>query len=145
MWILRNIHARISALESGSVSGESLTALRSVVDDNAKALNELRATLERNERAVEAQAKLTQETRLAVSVGIQDVARAENRIKSTIARARAELKKRGLSHAGLEAEVAELRLVNGEGSEDGEVREVSENVESAAPPRRKIPGVPGTF
>lgn len=52
---------------------------------------------------------------LAVAEGIKNVERAENRIRATVSRARKQLEDSGVEHAGLEAEAAELRLIDGGG------------------------------
>lgn len=58
-------------------------------------------------------AKLT----LAVSDGIERVARAENRIQKTVTSARRAVREAGIEHAGIDAEFDELRPANGEGIE----------------------------
>lgn len=69
------------------------------------------------------------ETRLAVGEGIERVDRAERRIKNTVKRARGQLKELGYTDAGLEAEAAELQLVDDEGSRTEELPAVHDNVE----------------
>jgi len=71
---------------------------------------------------------------VAVDEGIERVGRSERRINATVARARKELKKLGYEDPGLEAEAAELRLVDGGGGEGGELPEVREGVEPADAP-----------
>jgi len=66
----------------------------------------------------------------AISEGIERTARAERRIGQTVARARAELKKRGYTDPGIEAEGKELRLLDADGGDEGRVPEVPEDVGS---------------
>jgi len=68
------------------------------------------------------------EMTFAVAEGIERTARAERRIGQTIARARAELQKRGFTDPGIEAEDRHLRLVNAEGGDGGGVSDVPEEV-----------------
>jgi len=60
----------------------------------------------------------------AIAEGIERTARAERRIGQTIARAKKELKERGFTDAGVEAEDLELHLIDGERSEAGGLQEV---------------------
>lgn len=80
---------------------------------------------------------------LAVAQGIAHVDRAENRIRSTVKRARKELESHGLEWAGLEAEATDLREADGGGGTESELPTVPENVEPRGP--TTIPGVPGVF
>ena len=66
---------------------------------------------------------------IAISEGIERTSRAENRVKATITRARKELANSGLVDPSLEAEVAELRLVDGDGSQNDGMQHVPENLE----------------
>ena len=72
------------------------------------------------------------ELTLAIGEGIERVSRAENRVKATITRARKELASHGLLDPGIEAEVEELRLVDGDRGEDGEVLPLSSSVEATS-------------
>jgi len=58
---------------------------------------------------------------LATAEGIERVDRAERRIRSTVKRARKELADNGFESAGLEAENAEIRLLDDLGSGEGGV------------------------
>ncbi len=78
---------------------------------------------------------------LAIAEGIERVDRSERRIHATIKRARKELKALGYEDAGLEAEAAELRKVDGEGSTDGGVPDVQQSVEPALEEASSIRGV----
>ena len=80
---------------------------------------------------------------IAVANGISHVDRAENRVKSTVKRARAELQKHGLEWEGLEAEHNDLRSRDGEGSLPEPMQPVSAGVEPSLP--TSILGVPGSF
>ena len=77
---------------------------------------------------------------MAVSEGISKVERAEARIRATVKRARAELEEHGLSSPGLDAEAADLRATDGEGSRADGVPSVPAHV--AAP---DMAGIPGTW
>ena len=81
------------------------------------------------------------EFQLALSEGIERVDRADRRIKATVARARKELKDRGYEDPGLEAEAHELRIVDGDGGEQGELPTVPSEVEQAAGEPSSIRGV----
>lgn len=76
--------------------------------------------------------------RAAVAEGIAHVERVESRIRATVRRAREELEERGLESPGLEAEAKELRIVDGSGSEAGELPPVPEEV---GEPMSSIEGV----
>lgn len=77
----------------------------------------------------------------AISEGIERTARAERRLGQTVARARKELKEHGFTDPGLDAEAAELRLVDGAGGEGGELPSVREAVAPSEPAASSIPGV----
>lgn len=93
-------------------------------------------------QALELLDKKHDELRTAVARGIEDVERREARIRSTVGRARAELRRSGLEHPGLEAENRELRVIDGGGGDEEGVPPVSDDVED---PRHldtsAIPGV----
>ena len=78
----------------------------------------------------------------AVSEGIERTDRAERRVRGVIQRARKELGKLGYEDPGLEAEAHELRVVDGEGSGDGGVPPVSEEVAEVGGAASSIKGVP---
>jgi len=79
----------------------------------------------------------------AISEGIERTSRAERRIGQTIARARKELKERGLVDPGVEAEGEDhqLQLVDGEGGGEGGVPPVQAEVESTEREASSIRGV----
>ena len=81
------------------------------------------------------------ELTLATSEGIERVERAERRVRATVTRARKELAAEGFESPGLEAEDAELRLLDGGRGEAGEVHPVREDVEPLGPPPGF--GIPG--
>jgi len=83
------------------------------------------------------------ELTLATSEGIERVERAERRIRATVARARKELAAEGFESPALEAEAAELRLVDGNGSEELGVQPLREDVEPSGPPPGF--GIPGEW
>ena len=77
----------------------------------------------------------------AVSEGIERTDRAERRVRGVIQRARKELEARGYDDPGLEAEAHELRIVDGDGSKDGGVPPVSEEVAAVGGAASSIKGV----
>jgi len=77
----------------------------------------------------------------AVSEGIERTDRAERRVRGVIQRARKELGKLGYEDPGLEAEAHELRVVDGDGSADGGVPAVSEEVAEVDAAPSSIQGV----
>lgn len=78
----------------------------------------------------------------AIDEGIQRTDRAERRVRAVVKRARQELGDIGVADDGLEAEAAELQLVDGEGSGSDRMRPVSTDVGSAAPEASSVKGVP---
>ena len=79
---------------------------------------------------------------LAVAEGIENVARKERRIASTLARARKELAERGLEAEGIDAEIRELSDVDGAGSEEPRLPAVPSEVAVDEPEVSSIEGVP---
>jgi len=79
--------------------------------------------------------------RLAVSDGIERVARAEKRIQKTVTSARRAIRDAGLEHAGIEAEHDELQPRDDEPSRADSVLPLYEEVE--APAYSGIPGLSG--
>jgi len=77
----------------------------------------------------------------AVSEGIERTDRAERRVRGVIQRARKELGARGYEDPGLEAEAYELRAVDGDGSKDGGLPVVPEEVAEVEPAPSSIRGV----
>lgn len=68
---------------------------------------------------------------LAIAHGIQHVDTASRRINATVARARKELSEHGLESPALEAEFEQLRLLDGEGSEEIELPPVPQEMGGA--------------
>lgn len=64
----------------------------------------------------------------AVDEGIARTDRAERRIRAVVKRARDELAEGGFSDPGLEAEAADLRLIDGGGRDERGVQPMRENV-----------------
>lgn len=79
---------------------------------------------------------------VAVDEGIQDVKRRENRIRASIRRAQEELEEHGVQVPSIEAEAAEIRQLDGEGSPDQGVPPVREDL---AELRSALAAVPGGF
>lgn len=80
---------------------------------------------------------------IAVAEGIKHVERAENRIKSTVRRAKQQLAEHGLESPGLEAESAELRVIDGGGGAQSELPAVPTEVVGPRP--TTLVGVPGDW
>jgi len=79
---------------------------------------------------------------IAVGEGIERTDRAERRIKASVQRARKQLESLGYVDDGLESEAVDLRLIDGDGSEKGELPTVSAPVENATPEGSSVRGVP---
>jgi len=68
------------------------------------------------------------DVRAAVAHGIEDVERVNNRISATIRRTKAQLDEHGLESPALDAEAAQLRVVDGGGGDDEPLPAVHEVV-----------------
>ena len=93
------------------------------------------------EERLDANNKLMKELTIAVAEGIERVDRSERRVKATVARARKELKERGYTDPGLEAEAHELRVVDGDRGEDGAVQPVPTEMAEPADAPSSVRGV----
>jgi len=82
------------------------------------------------------------ELTLAIDHGISHVDRAQRRINATVQRARDQLAENGVESPGLEAEAADLRTVDGDGSGESELPALPEEVERIAAPFDTV-GLPG--
>jgi hypothetical protein len=78
------------------------------------------------------------DVRAAVAHGIEDVERVNNRISATIRRTKAQLEEHGLESPALDAEAAQLRVVDGGGGDEGGLPPVQESVGEV---QSSIPGV----
>ena len=65
---------------------------------------------------------------LAVSEGVNNVQRSERRVRAVVTSARRQLAEAGYEHPGIEAEIGELRSLDGEGGNGEEVPAVPESV-----------------
>lgn len=119
------------------------TALQTV----AEIIDELQETCSTLTARMEATDSDLTEVKLAVDDGIRHVDRAERRIRATVKRAREQLSEHGLESAGLEAEAAELRVIDGGGSEPEGVQPVPEDMGRSAQAalRQVFDGIPGEF
>lgn len=152
--VLSAIIDRLGALESTPPPEDHLPAISRLqanlgtLTDQERAVADLRfemvalgarvESLGESHTALQDDAKRTM---LAVSDGIERVDRAHHRIKATVARAKAELKKLGYTDPGLAAEDRELRLVDGGGSEPVGLQPVSEDVGISEDAPSSVPGV----
>ena len=119
--------ARLERVESAPTSGDRVTNLEKLSLEQERTLKDFDHQIK--------------ELTFAISEGIERTDRAERRIRNAIQRARKELASRGFDDPGLEAEAHELRLVDGEGGEQGRLPEVPQDVASDPPPPSSIPGV----
>jgi len=119
--------ARLERVESAPTAGDRVTNLEELASAQ--------------ERELELLTQKTKDLTFAVSEGIERTDRAERRIRNAIQRARKELGKLGYEDPGLEAEASELRLVNGEGSGDGGLPVVPEEVAGVGGAPSSIKGV----
>lgn len=78
------------------------------------------------------------DVRAAVAHGIEDIERVNNRIAATIRRTKTQLEEHGLESPALDAEAAQLRAVDGGGSEPDIVPPMPEGVVNN---ESSIPGV----
>lgn len=101
---------------------------------NQKDFNDLQAKVEALKGKVHEQTH-------AISEGIERTDRSERRIRAVVQRARKELADGGYTDAGLDAEGKELRLVDGERSEEHGVQPVRKDVEQPADAASSIKGV----
>lgn len=77
----------------------------------------------------------------AVSEGILRVQRSENRVRAIVQGARRELAEQGFEHAGVEAELEQLRIEDGNSGEPQPVPAVPASVEDVTQVASSIPGV----
>lgn len=80
---------------------------------------------------------------MAVDEGIRDVKRTRNRIQATVRRAKEQLEEEGIVSPGVEAEAAELRDLDGPGSNAEGMRLVPPNVDPAR--AAALAALPGDF
>ena len=78
------------------------------------------------------------DVRAAVAHGIEDVERVNNRISATIRRTKAQLEEQGLESPALDAEAAQLRVIDGGGGDEGGLPPLQEGVGEV---QSSIPGV----
>lgn len=139
---LRSIFERLDVLESTSapipVPQEVDQAALSYALGNSEVVGAfLRGGLELQEQ-VRGLEKMVGDLTVAVSEGIAHMERHKSRVTATIQRARKQFAKEGFESPALEAEAAELRLVDGDRSAEGEVPPLPEAVEALS----SIRGVP---
>jgi len=109
----------VSLLALATFTGLTVYVVRVVVSyriDQAGAVEEPVKDHALTERVDELAQRLDRLT-LAMSDGIERVARAENRVQKTVTSARRAVRDAGLEHAGIEAEHEELQPRNAEGIE----------------------------
>ena len=163
-WVFKHIHDRLERLESVPEQAQLEESLRSaqteivalrasqdhtqtVVDVLDKRIEDLATSPLSIKRLDALQADLERlTTRMkelthATAEGIERVERSERRVQNTIQRSRKELAQFGYESAGLEAEAAELRLVDGGGGEESQLPTVRPEVAEPAEESSSLPGV----
>lgn len=149
----RERDARLLALTEGlqrnaEVSGRILELLDSAKEaaetgdlkvDRVEGLSEI---LRQHEADIRLLREEYSNLRAAVADGIEHEERREKRIKATVARARKQLEEFNLGDPALEAEAAHLRPEDADGSGEGEVPPLSEDlVEFDEDAASSVPGV----
>jgi len=119
--------ARLERVESAPTPGDRVTNLENLSLEQERTLKDFDHQIK--------------ELTFAVSEGIERTDRAERRIRNAIQRARKELASRGFDDPGLEAEAHELRIVDGDGGDDGGVPAVPAEVAEVEPEASSIRGV----
>ena len=127
---LEGINGSLRA-QSGQLEalGAELTKIRELA---LEALAQSQDALETRQLARSHEDRLTNLT-LAVAEGIAHVERAEARIRATVQRARAQLAESGIESPALEAEGAELQLLDEQGSGGRRLHAVREDVAAPDP------------
>lgn len=143
---LESITYRLDHLESAPEPAYDLDRLQAIMAGVSGKANSRLDDLETRLGTIEApHSQLVERLKnltFAVAEGIERVARSERRIDATIKRARKELADHGLESQGLEAEAAELQLVDGKRSEEHGVYTVSTDVAPSEDTPSSIKGVP---
>ncbi len=125
---LQGIISRLDTLETtltSSMPPEKVEAIRDAIRVNLEQrFGPVESRLDGVESASEDTDRRIKALTFAVEEGIERVGRSERRIVATIKRARKELAEHGFESPGIEAEVAELRVVDGAGSAGRELPEV---------------------
>lgn len=137
--LLEALRERTKVLESAPGADGAVDALAATVD---RAASEASAASRSHDDALEDLDRRIVTLTLATAEGIERVDRAERRIRNTVQRARKELAAEGFESPGLEAEAAELRLVDGSGGEEEGLPPVREGV---VPDEPQPAGIPGHF
>jgi len=137
---------RIEALETTpapSLTKEHLErAVAALLQSLEARLGPVESRLDGVESAISDEERRVKALTFAVSEGIERVARHERRIIATVKRARKELADHGFESPGMEAEAAELRLVDGAGSGESEVSPMPALVDPGQAGHSSIKGVP---
>lgn len=133
---LRGLFAH--SLEEKTALVEQLHGMRSMVEQIAMGSDTA------SEQPADAEWQRSVEQRLedltlAVAEGIAHVERAENRVRTVVRRARKEFEEGGFESAGVEAEYAQLSVLDGGGSVESGMPPMPQEV--AAHQESSIPGV----
>ena len=129
---LRGIVSRLCDLETAPRPALELEPIRQELTDIRTSLSAERHETDQLISAVGALERQAKEFLHALSEGIERTDRAERRIKATVARARKELRARGMEDPNLESEAFELRERDGERGDESGVLELHGEVEEPA-------------
>jgi len=141
MWgfgVQKDLIGRLERLESA----QNDPTVEMVAGHNEQEIIALRALQDVQEKQLDLFETKLKDLTLAVAEGIENVARKERRIASTLARAKKELSERGLEAEGIDAEIAELSEVDGARSEEPRLPAVPSEVGVDEPQISSVPGVP---
>lgn len=131
---LDGINDRIGAIESAPRAPREDSEVLRLVELHGARIADIEATL----------APLPswrKEILLAVSEGIERTDRAERRVQAVVKSARKQLADLGIEHVGIEAEAEGLRPVDGDESEEEELRLMPDDVADPGDQPSSIPGV----
>ena len=142
---LRGTHLRLEHLETTPARGLTAPEFHDLLDPLLAGIREradqVDVVLRTLAKAFEDMDHRMKDLLISVADGIERVDRSERRIHATVKRARKELADSGFESPGLEAEAAELRLVDGAGREGGGVPAVPPSVDGAEEGPSSIKGV----
>ncbi len=145
---LVKIFYRLETLETAQAPEYDLELLRGIFTGLSDQTTSRLAQVEQRLLAIEGNdSQLVEKLKVltfAVAEGIERVDRSERRIHATIKRARKELADSGFESPRLEAEAAELQLVDGKGGTGGELPDVPASVDVPDETPSSIRGVPAS-
>jgi len=147
-WDLKRIQDRLDTVESRPIATDYSSQIKNANDLNAALLERISVLAGNVDEIAGAHDELQasflnshKELLFAVEEGIQRTERAERRIRTTIRSAQKKLADSGLADDAVDAEVAGLRLLDGEREPEGGVPPVREGVEDVTEQASSIKGV----